>query len=198
MRCPLHDHLPSLGGVAGGQQVVERHVSVAVVGLPVGERQFLGFQDGVHAQFGGRIKVLVRETVKDRKGLQERRTLAPRTRLGDGVSPELNGGCGFVARFESPDVIHCQHSAVVSPGRMAVRRLHGLHHGLRYKAPAPFPACGVDTRFPRGPRGSRLHQPFKGARVRRIPDQFPLRGDSAPGHPQLGRSGPVLCEQLRN
>ena len=92
VRGPLADQRPAAGAVLGGQEIVQRHIRVAVVRFPVRERQLLGFQDGVRPELGGRIEVLVVEPLENGERLKQRRALPPRPRLGDGVSAELHGG----------------------------------------------------------------------------------------------------------
>ena len=182
VRGPLSDQCPAAGAVLVGQEIVQRHVRVAVVRFPVRERQLLGFQDGVRAELGGRIKVLVVEPVENGERLEQRGALPPRPRLGDGVSAEFHRGGGLVAGLESGEVLQGEDTAVVRAGGMPVRGLDRLHHGLGHEALAPFAAGGVDPGF----RGNA--QPDRPSRRRPAAAASGRRQDCGPA-PLLPGSG---------
>ena len=192
---PLRDQGTAAGAVVLRQQVIERHVRVAVVRLPVRERELLRLQDGVRPQLGGRIKVPVLEPGQDGQGLQQRRPLAPRPGLGDRVAPELHGGGRLIPGFESRQIVQGEHSAVIRARGMPVRGLNRLHHGAGHEPLPPLAPGRINSRLAGGCPDSGLHEPFQRAGIGRVPHQLALGRDSAARHPQLSRRGPVRLEQ---
>ena len=189
--------------VGVGQQDLERcgRQAVAVVGVAVRQGQLERLHDAVDSVGGVDIEVLLALLRQDGQALEQRRALAPRTRLVDLVPAEAQADRSLVVGAEATHVLGVQDTAVDRAGGVDVGGVgHEAVDRLGDEATPPDRPGGVDHRGAARPGSGLLAglltQATQGRGPGRVGHQRARLGGAAVQEPACGRARPVRAEQL--